>query len=666
MSTQTNPWGDFHDPNDTSGTHGQLDGLIDIAHESNNVYVRSPVPGNAQDLPAGTTPAFGRLANVPDPNNAQYYPDDNLTPLVVNDPATNQNNIAIYPFDTANPLAGTPTAENAMGYLMRYAQWMIQFIGVDGFRIDPVKNIDPWVLNYIDRAVFRASPRTLLNGSQEPIFSFSEVYDSKPSVLQQYYRKDINPNVPNTVGGNRDVLDYPLYFAMQQNFSNNGLQNDWNHVVNASVDAADDGLANNGSEGVAFVSNADTGPPYLDNLAYAYTLMRPGNAIVYFNAQQFGTGRSFPRTGRGDALGGLYGSLITDLVNIRDTHPYGNYTPRDLEKEVLIFERADSLIFAGNNRLDSGYDSRTVQTDFPPGTPLVELTGNAASTFDDPDGVIPQVVVVNSDGTVNLRVPRNVNDQGVEDDQGYVIYGPAGPQGTLSISGVDHVIPGGTPTAATNGTTTLSSINVVTGNTITVDMETTPVTLPGNVRDQAADGDNALIKVDGGVAIDGDPLFTQPGSVVYGYEPFTGTSNPGFGSADGKGHYLQTIDVSSWSDGLHYIDVRVFRHRNSTEPPIFTDFRQAIYINHQKPAVRLQSMVPIVAGVPDNQVLTFRSTDLTPNSVHVFLDLPSGLSDAQILAMLGNANQANQVDRNLFTIDVNGLTSGNHVATVVS
>src|SRR5262249_44954339 len=150
LSTPTDPWGDFHSPTDTTGTHGRLAGLIDIAHEKNYQYVRSPVPDNPADLPAGTTPLNGRLANVPAANNTRFYPDQSLTPIIVNDPATGQSNLAIYPFNTTNPQNGTPVAENDMGYLMRYAQWMVQVIGVDGFRIDAAKNVDAWVLNYFD------------------------------------------------------------------------------------------------------------------------------------------------------------------------------------------------------------------------------------------------------------------------------------------------------------------------------------------------------------------------------------------------------------------------------------------------------------------------------------------------------------------------------------
>jgi hypothetical protein len=667
LSTPTDPYGDFYSPSDTAPYHAQLDGLITIAPDKNDLYVRNPVPGNPNDLPAGTTPAFGRLANVPDPNNTQFYPDQNLTPIYLNDPATGQYNFPVYPFNTTNPLDGTPVPENDMGYLMRYTQWMVQVNGADGFRIDAVKNMPPWELNYIDRATYDSSPRTLLNGQQQQVFNFSEVYDGNAPYVSSFVRKDINPNTPNTVGGNRDVLDFPLYFAMANNMTSNGYQNNWYNVVNASVDGQDDGYANNGSQGVAFVSNQDVPAPYLDNLAYAYTLMRPGNAIVYFNAGQFGN-RSFPDPGRGDALGGQYGNTITTLVNIRDTHPGGNYIPLDTEKETLVFERDNSLIFAGSNRLDSGYDSRTVQTDFAPGTPLIELTGNATDPNVDPDGAIPPLLVVNQDGTVNLRVPRNTNDYGNYTGKGYAIWGLSGPQGSLSISNVDHVIPGGTPTPSTNGTTVLSNVDVITANSFNIQLNTNAVNLLGFYRDHPADGDNTLFKVDGGMALNGDPQvdYTTPNTVSYGFENFNTVHNPGYYSADGNGQYVQTIDATQLSDGYHYITVRAFRQRSDGGPPVFSDFTQVIYIDHSHPTVQVQSFQPITPGVNENQQLTLVSPDKRANSVHVLWDLPAADTPSQILAMLGPSNQANQIDRNLFTADVYGLTSGNHVATVVT
>jgi alpha-amylase len=661
--------GDFHAYNDGSTTGMRLSGLLDIAQEKNYQFYRSPVTANPMDIPAGTTPSNGRLANVPDPSNAQFYPDQSQPARVETDPQLNNTTFTIYNFNNASPMNGTPVLENATGYLMRYTQWLVQTIGVDGFRLDAAKNMPSWVMNYFDLATYNASYRKLLNGQTEPIFGFSEVFDGNESLLQQYYLKNINPSQPNTVGGNRDVLDFPLYFALDNNLTGNGLQNNWNNVINASVDAADDGFANNGSEGVSFVSSADSPAPYLDNVAYAFTLTRPGNAIVYYNAQEFGTNRSFPRQGRGDALGGLYGNAITTLVNIRDTHPDGNFIPRDTEQNVLVYERDKSMLVGLNNRLDSGYDSRTVHTNFAPGTYLIELTGNATNTATDPDGAISPLLQVDANGNVNMRVPRNVNDSGVETDKGYVIYAPATPQGSLTLTNINHVIPGQTPTTSTNGTAVLSSIDAITANSFQIQLNTNNVNLLGNPQfhDQDANGDNALFKIDGGVDVTGNGFVsTNPGDVSYGFQQFTTTHNPGYFSSDGNGLYVQTIDTSKLSSGMHYITVRAFRHRSDGGPPIFTDFTQAIYIDHGPTVSAIVSLVPTVPGVNQNQTLTVQSTDLLANNIHVMWDLPAGLTNAQILNMVSNANQATQIDRNLWTMNENGLTNGNHVATVIS
>ncbi|HET6880296.1 MAG TPA: hypothetical protein VFI31_09085, partial [Pirellulales bacterium] len=572
--------GDFHSAYDTSTTGMRLSGLIDIAQEKNYQFIRNPVdPNNPMNLPAGTTPYNGRLANVPSASNAQFYPDRNLTPITVNDPAIGQYNINLYPFNNADPMAGTPEPENALGYLMRYTQWMVQTMGVDGFRIDAAKNMPPWVLNYYDLATFRASNQTLLNGSQEPIFGFSEVYDGNKDLLQQYVNK--SDNGPSTVGGNRDVLDFPLFFALQGNLTGNGYQNNWYNVVNSSV-ATENGYANNGSEGVSFVSSADNGPPYLENVAYAYTLTHPGNTIVYFNGHGLGANGSFPADGRGDALGGLYGDTITNLVNIRDTHPDGNYDQRYIDNNVLVYERDDSMLVGLSNRTDSGYDTRTVHTDFAPGTYLVDLTGFSANSATNEDGNIKPLLQVDQYGNVTFEVPRNSDDGNFTGD-GYIIYAPASPQGTLTINGTSNVIPGGTPTAATNGTAELSPIDVVTGNSFQIQLNTNNVNLLGNpaFADPDANGDNALYKIDNGVDAAGAGFVdTNPGDVAYGFQQFNTVHSPGYFNADGSGEYLQTINTANLTNGYHYIDVRVFRHRNPGEPPIFSDFKVTIYVDH--------------------------------------------------------------------------------------
>ncbi len=169
---------------------------------------------------------------------------------------------------------------------------------------------------------------------------------------------------------------------------------------------------------------------------------------------------------------GFYGNAITTLVDIRNRYGRGNYKERWIDQNVLVYERQDSAIVGLSNRVDSGYDQRTVNTGFAAGTWLVELTGNADNTTIDPNNDIADVLQVQSDGTVTIRIPRNVSATGTEHDKGYVIYGPASPSGTLSLTNVAKQIHGQTPTAANNGTATLTNVDVINANSFQVQLQT--------------------------------------------------------------------------------------------------------------------------------------------------------------------------------------------------
>ena len=360
MGTGTND-GDFHSPYASGDLDGRLSGLIDIDQTTNHQFIRNPVPGFANNIPAGTTPFYGKLANVPTEANRRFYMDQGTSSMTYYEPRTGQT-FTYHQFNTANPSAGDPVAENALGYLMRNARWLVEEIGADGFRIDAAKHFPGWVMDYYDASVYRANPRLLLDGSRQDVFGYVEVFDSNTNYLQTFVRKDINPNNPGTAGGNRDALDFASFNAMKNNLSGNGYQNNWYNMVYASMDYQDDNMMN-GSAGVKFVTNHDEHGAYLSNTAHAYMLMLPGNATVYFNAKEFGDGRNFPKDGRGDALGGVWGDTITTLTNIRSTHGRGDYRERWMSKELHAYERSGSAVVLLSNRTDSGYDSRTLRVD---------------------------------------------------------------------------------------------------------------------------------------------------------------------------------------------------------------------------------------------------------------------------------------------------------------
>jgi glycosidase len=679
--------GDFHGAFEGGDHQGRLAGLIDVAQEKNYQYIRQPVAaGNPNNIPPGTASIFGRTpANLPNPNNARFYPDQAAGGLTLTDPELGTT-VTRYDFNQAAPLSGDPVLENTTGLLMRNAQWMVQAIGVDGFRVDAAKHFPEWVLDYVDQAVFRANPRLQHDGSIQPVFMFSEVLDGNQGLLQSYIRRDLpNPTAISptntTVAGNRDALDFPLFYAMRDNLSGNGLANNWHHIRNASQDTHDDGQ-NNGSQGVAFVDSHDNlggGFPHLKNVAYAYTLMRPGNAIVYFNAKEFGEGRDFPNDGKDDALGGLYGESIARLVELRNTHGRGNFHERWIDdafnpngfSNIYVYERENSAIVGLNSRLDSGFDQRTpIQTGFAPGAVLVELTGNADDPTVDPSKSIPSTVRVNGNGQVTLRVPRNAAH-----GRGYVVYGVPGPEGTLTLSGVASTLPGATPTAATNGTARLAAVDVIRTNSFGVRLDTTPVSLadpdnPGQfVRDFDADGEAAFLRVDAGMdlnSVSGVDV-TNPADVAYGFEQFTDTNLPGY-SNGGVGHYEQQIDATHLSEGRHNITVRAFRHRASG-PAVYTDFKRTVYVDRLPPEAAVVSFDPYASapGNPNNRDLIVRSTDQTADNMHIFLDLPAALTDQQVLAMaLGGQNDAGQYDRDQWIYGFNGVSTGNHVTTVVT
>ncbi|MGL4513545.1 MAG: dockerin type I domain-containing protein [Lacipirellulaceae bacterium] len=691
--------GDFNGAFESGEENFRLAGLIDIDQTTNHQFIRHPTTaGNPLNIPAGTAGAFGRSAqNVPNESNARLYPDQGLGGTTVFDARNNQN-VTLYDFNTTTPLSGDPVTENALGLIMRNARWMIQEVGVDGFRIDAARHFPRWVLNYFDQAVFRAEKDTYLDGSPKHPFTFLETGYDTPANLQPYIRKDINNADLGQVGGNRDALDFNLFGAIKANLSSNGLVNDWRNVKNASIDA-NDGFANNGSQGVAFAQSHDEGPAHLNSVAHAYLLMRPGEAIVYMNAKQFGEGRSFPQNGRNDALGGIYGDAITTLVNLRNSHGRGNYldrTPGGSEKELLIYEREKSALVVLNNRGDSGFDSRTVQTAFAPGTPLVELTGNAEDAFIDPNGDLPSVLIVKPDGTVDLRAPRNKSTTtgGVVNDHrsGYLVYGVSGPQGQMRITDasgatITSVIAGSTPVPGqgapngqsddfVNGRTRLDSLPIVTQNTFKVRIETNAVNLLGSIRDTHADGDLAQLMVNGGIDVNGNNVVDNvtPGTVSYGFEAFSGINQPGYGSATGNGLYEQTIDATQLAEGRHYITGRVFRHRDAATggdggPAVFTDFREVVYVDRFKPVSAVVSFDPFASdpGNPNNRDLIVRSTDATASAVHVFIDLPATTSEASIIAQAqAGQNRMGSYDRDQFIFGYTNITEGNHVVTVVT
>ena len=609
--------GDFHSAYASDVLEMRLAGLIDIAQEKNHQFIRQPTEDNPDNIPY----------EKPNPANARFYPDKDPSSGDVLTPSG---------FNLTNPYGGDPYKENATGLLIRYVEWMNEVIGVDGFRIDAEKHIPNWFFNdFYDGALYqKGSPD--FHGNPTTPFSFGEVLDGNKDLLKSYIRKDGY--------GNRDVLDFPLYFKMKDVFSGTGYGN-LTELTDASVDSVD-GNANDGTRGVQFVSSADDEPPADDNLAYAYILTRPGYPIVYFNAREFGTNRDFPKEGRGDALGGRYGNIITTLVDIHNEYARGEMKIRYADQDIYIYERSRNLVVGICDRHDSGYETKTIYVDIPPGTVLRELTGNFSQNAD-----IPEYITVSDNWQITIKIPHN--DKGL----GYVMYGPDNPKGTLSISPTNGEI-SPDPDTYYNAYQRLTSIPIVTSDSLTVTLQTT---------DDVPE-DNALIKLDGGLDVNGNGDIDIKDGDFAGFENFSNRSPRYEG---GSGTYSQTIDLTNLEDGFHYITVVAFIHRPSDYPPIFNTFRKVFYLDRKGPALEIEypkynSETQSYEISSKDYILKLKTPDGTANSMHIFFD-EDATSD-NVNDYINRCNENNRVthlDRYSWQYSWTDISAGSHTIAFV-
>lgn len=703
-------WGDFHDGTQQSldpGAagynlwNGDLVGLIDIAQEKNYQYIRQPTAtGNPQNIPAGT------VRNKPDAGNARFYPDTSLAPAMFTNPGLNDPiagnisalNVTAYPYNLADPSQGDPVAENATGYLARWARWMVEVNKADGFRLDAAKHIPHFFWHqYFDAAVHQR--RTTFSGGHATPFSFGEIVDSN-SFTRSYTRKD--------GFGNRDALDLNGAGQLRDILYARGTGS-WDSALFAHLDTADGGgdtantFGNNGSLGVNHVFSHDNGSAGNGGSApalpgsnmyalpqWAYLLFRPGPPNVYHNSREFIDRFQFrgfwPREGNPTALGAQGASHNPDLTNlVRLSNQFArgewrilNYTESTnaSRSDVLAFERrragggqANVLVGVNDSYL-SGVAFRNVQTSFPAGTRLHEATGNHADSIVDPGNQILELLVVDGSQRVLLPVPYNQNASGVQHHKGYIVYAPAVPTGTLAVLHTD-----GSPFAARFDPDPasvpvyrrrLADIPIVDASQFEVRL----VTAKTDPSDPDWD-DFACFRIDGGypsagAALDfngqnGGPDFADSDPYIPRFESFLTQASP-LATTPGAttGVYRQTINTSSLSEGLHYIRVVAFRRRPAGTDPIFGDFRVVIHVDRAPPAVTLaDAAVPVASPINTFRVL---AADRTTNRVHVLVNPPAG----DPLTMLTTSNQAAPYDRFEYRRTVSGLSNGVNSIVVVA
>jgi glycosidase len=684
----TDDWGDFHNgvasgylQSENPGgprynlANGDLVALVDIAQEANNQFYRHPVEeGNPLNIPGGT------IWNNPDPDNSRFYPDQILSPLNFVNPGTSRNpgaqSFTRYPFNLATPLNGDPVTDNATGMLMRWAQWMVEVQGVDGFRLDAHKHIPSFFWdNFFDSAVYRTrtSPAT---GNKITPYSFGENVTGNFDIMSNQIRRDSF--------GNRDALDLQGAARLRDLLNGGGLGS-WSNITSntdsSHLDVADDGFVN-GSLGVNHVFSHDNGTtgtgssmpplPTARQQGYqmtAYMLMRPGRTIVYHNGRAIPrTSGFYPREGNPTALGWdpvtqTLDDTVTTLMGIRNQVAYGQYFQLNGNiNDVLVFERAfngqaNSLV-AVNDRFDAGARSVTVNTQYAQGTRLHEMTGNAGDPLIDPTNAIPETIVVGSNGSVSLIVPNNKTGT-LEHGKGYVIYAEALPNAEVSFIGADGTIDPD-PASFPDFLQRLNTSTVITGDSFEIRLETTA----GDPLDPNTD-DNALFAFDqrntdsnGNGSID----IPTNSSVIGGYEQFETLNAPLYGSGNSSGLYRQTIDATQMAEGYHYLSVIVFRHRNTGTTPIFREVRKVVYIDRQPPAIELQEADLVTDDIRPQ--FSVNLLDRTAERIHMFLNLEKGVDP---LTLVGTSNQVIPYDRFTYRYSFdNTLNEGENTITVVA
>ena len=649
--------GDFHNSSadgpscDTDPLLCRLAGLIDIAQEKNHVVVRQPAEAGAANIP-----------NEPvDVNNRRFYPDG--------DPAPGDQ-LTYSGYNLTNPLGGDPYAENATGILVRYAQWLVEAKGVDGLRLDAVKHTPDWFFkSFYDGWVYNNA--TDFWGDRYTPFSFGENVTSDWAALATYVCKNATGNCDSGAApaGNRDALDFSLYFTMKSVIGTDNFP----QILDASFDGFD-GSATDGTLGVQFVQSHDGGglgdPPNWANMALQYVLSRPGFPTVYLNAEEFGSGRDFPSDGRGYALGGRYGNTITKMLELHNDYIAGRtnnpFIERHRSVDQVAYERENSALVLLSDRGDGGHDAYWVEvlsSEFRDRW-LQEQTGNAADPLVDPYNDIPEWIYVPANGWVEVKVPRNLNWDSVEHGRPYLIYSLPRPEATLTVTNKSSTLAPDPDTPDNNGTQRLTAIDVVTSATAEIVLQTTQP--DGNNFPPAED--HAMIRWNNNVDINGTAGLDLPGNapntsdnILRGFEDFTVASPR---ASAGTGTYSISVDLDRIGiiEGYNYISTVAFLPRPAWAPTTFRTVRSVIYVDRVPPPMGIM-YPPNPTGIHDidegNYEFVFRSEDQTANSMHVFLDLPPEAEPA-----LEAGNKATWWDRDVFRFAFSNLTNGQHTITV--
>ncbi|MGA0848970.1 MAG: alpha-amylase domain-containing protein, partial [Chthoniobacterales bacterium] len=548
--------------------------------------------------------------------------------------------------------------ENSRDFVVRWINWLGYAMNYDGVRLDAPKHVYKDFFGMPNQTEATRN-KTLIYNIQKNFNERRGLSDADP--FDDMYANDIrrddalvyseffigsvgevdywrNPSDPNW-GIKTRYLDFPRKKSMMNDAFNNG---------NLAALAGFSGFSP--EEGVMFAHSHDEGPPWKLELAYAYVLTRVGVPVVYFsgnNLRQDQIGRvpgknTWMEKGYdyalGDTVNGFQSNAIPNLVYIHNQFARGKEYTRWTEGDFFAYERyqdgnnnsnpdsGEGLLLVALN--DSGGDQtrNNIQTSFAPGTKLKDYTGRNGD-----------IVTVNGSGQVNIRVPAGGG-------QGFVCYAPFNAEAPTgvdplqfiggNVSTIPWVIPAGRDAAAKPA----RNIVRVTGDTVQIDVRYSNA----GPQQNGEVVDNVLLKWGQGVDINGN------GSVDFnGKDVVTGGFESMAKIADG--HYRVTANIANIPEGLHIIKARPFNGR-SGKPALFQTFTETIYVDRRGPDLEFENLAD-GETIQGARVVTINNPDRTLYNLTYSIDG-------------GAAQQADEIIKGKWRINLDGLASGSHTITL--
>ena len=564
-----------------------------------------------------------------------------------------------YPYHSS----GTLPNENSREFIVRWINWLGYAMDYDGVRLDAPKHVykDFFGLpnqgeslrnqtftyniqrNFKERRLNRAKNTSVAG------MNFGEMYQNdlqrdSALIFSEFFIGGVgevdywrNPADRNW-GIQTRYLDFPRKKGMMSDAFNNG---------NLAALAGFSGFSP--EEGVMFAHSHDEGPPGKLELAYAYILTRVGVPVVYFSGNNLAQSQIGRTAGKntwmekgydyalGDTVNGFQSTAIPNLVYIHNQFARGKEYTRWSEGDYFAYERYDDLDNDSNPDLgeglllvalnDSGSDqTRTVQTAFSAGTKLKDYTGRNGD-----------VVTVNGSGQAVIRVPAGGG-------QGFVCYAPFNaepPTGVdpLQFSGsgvstIPWVIPAGRDGAAKP----VRNIIRLTGDTAQIDVRYSNT----NPQQNGETVDNVLIKWGQGRDLNTNGVLDNAGRDIVsgGYENSVKITD---------GHYRLTANLANIPEGLHVIKARAFNGR-AGKPALFQTWTETVYVDRRGPDLEFENLEP-GETIQGARVLTINNPDRTLYNLTYTIDG-------------GASQQADQIIKGKWRINLSGLSAGSHSITL--